>query len=92
VVDTWEWYLDPFKGYIVCIVYHSLTTVDRFAHLEVTLFIWRLLQNRISTEDNLFKRGILQQNSQICVTECGMVESADHHFLDCPFFVVQVDN
>lgn len=75
VVDTWEWYLDPSKGYTVRGVYHLLTTVDQFVHLEVTLFVWRLLRNWIPTKDNLFKRGILQQNSQLYVIVCGVVES-----------------
>jgi len=51
VVDTWKWYLDPSQCYIVCCVYHFLTTGDQPVHstlsdlmlhkqvpLKVTLF------------------------------------------------------
>lgn len=60
VVDTWKWYLDPSKGYIICGVYPLLTTEDQPIHstlsdlmshkqvpLKVILFVWRLLRKRI---------------------------------------------
>lgn len=67
LVDTWQWYSEPAKGYNVCCVYHLLTTADQSIHfviwdliwhnqdpLKVLGFAWRLLRNRISTKDNLF--------------------------------------
>jgi len=36
--------------------------------------------------DNLFRLDILNQDSQLCVSGCGVIKSANHLFLDCKFF------
>jgi len=55
------------------------------APLKVSLFAWRLIRNRFSTKDNLFRRGIIPLESQLCVSGCGNIESAKHLFLYCQF-------
>jgi len=50
----------------------------------VSLFVWRLLHNRLSTKINVYKRGILQDDAQLCVAGCGQPESTEHLFTRCP--------
>ena len=101
IQDCCIWIPDPIDGYVVCSAYclltsevpHHFTVVsDRTAYkdfpLEVSLFAWRLLRNRLSTKDNLFCRGIIPKNSQVCITGCGNVESTSHMFLGCEFFLL----
>ena len=52
----------------------------------VSMFVWRLLRNRLPIKDNLFRWDVLNQNSQLCVGRCGASESANHLFLKCNFF------
>jgi len=52
----------------------------------VSLFVWRLLQDRVSTKDNFYKRGIIYVDDQLCISSCGQLESVDHIFLDCSPF------
>jgi len=49
----------------------------------VSLFVWRLLRNRLPTKDNLLWRRILAANDVACGYECGELESATHLFLEC---------
>jgi len=69
---------------------HNAVMTDLIWHknvlLKVSLFAWRLLRNRLSTKDNLFKRHAISHASKLCVTGCGSMESAHHLFLDCSFF------
>jgi hypothetical protein len=64
--DCWKWYSDPDKGYSVKRAYHLLThfvllTVaahyeiiwNNITSLKVSLFIWRLLNNRLLLKDIL---------------------------------------
>ena len=64
--DTWDWNLDPGKGYKVSDKYHMLSNVDlvdnlkffnliyyKVSPLKVSLFSWRLLCNHLSTKDNM---------------------------------------
>jgi len=50
---------------------------------KVSLFVWRLLRNRLPSKDNLLRQNILHVNDLACVTGCGASESAKHLFLDC---------
>jgi len=50
------------------------------------LFVWRLFWDRLPTKDNLFRQGVLDQNSLDCITGYGSAESAAHLFLHCNFF------
>jgi len=55
--------------------------------LKVSILVWRLLRNRLSTKENLVMRGIIPHDSRFCVTGCGASKSAHHVFLPCPSFV-----
>ena len=52
----------------------------------MVLFAWRLFRDRLPTKDNLFRRGVLDQNSLECVAGCGTVELSDHLLLYCNLF------
>jgi len=54
--------------------------------LKASLFVWRLLRNRLSTTDNLIRRHVLQHNAQLCVGGYGKLENVDHLFLSCDYF------
>jgi len=49
--------------------------------------IWRLLNNRIPTIDNLIRRIVLQLNVQLCVGGCGNLDDVDHLLLICEYFL-----
>jgi len=97
-VDKWLWYLEPDKGYYVRGVYQMLTTIKQSIHvapsnqiwhkeapLKVTIFVWRLLRERLPTKDNLLACGILHHDNQLC-GGCGMEETTNHLFISCPIF------
>lgn len=56
--------------------------------LKISIFAWRLIRDRLPTRANLAARGILQLDTAWCGAGCGMIETADHLFLSCPFFAV----
>jgi len=85
VTDTWRWILDPVHGYSVWESYRFITTsgeqvdrrsVDDVWHrhipIKVSLFVWSLLLNRLSTKDNLMRRSIVHANDLTCATGCGV--------------------
>jgi hypothetical protein len=99
VDDIWRWLLDPIHGYSVRMAYRflitSVETADRpqvpdiwHSHIpsKVSVFVWRLLRNRLPTKDNLLRRRVLSHNEVACVAGCGNRETAKHLFLDCDFF------
>jgi len=53
---------------------------------KVSLFVWRLLCNRLPTQDNLVRRNVLHAQDSVCVAGCGQPESVFHLFLDCVTF------
>jgi len=87
-VDVWTWILDPLAGYTVRGAYRYLTDGTPLHHdvplisgyllwrkdvpLKVSIFVWRLFRNRLPTKDNLFHRGIIHMEDQMCVGGCGM--------------------
>jgi len=86
-MDRWRWLLDPVLGYTVKGAYHLLTSVDEplarglFDHvwhkhvpLKVSLFAWRLLRNRLPTQDNLVRHRVLHHDANQCVGGCGLQE------------------
>jgi len=96
VHDTWRWYLDPTHGYSVRVAYRFITTYGepsdsihddnvwhRLIPANVSLFVWRLLRNRLPTKDNLVRRRVLPLDSAVCVSGCGEQKSANHLFLKC---------
>ena len=98
--DRWVWRLDASNGYTVSGVYHLLTSQlvqttnavsDLIWHkhvpLKVSVLVWRLLWSRFLTEDNLFARGVIPHGNRHCVAGCGDVETIQHLFISCPFFL-----
>jgi len=94
--DYWRWLLDPIHCYSVHGTYRFLTSyeepvVDGFYNnvwhklvpSKVSLFAWRLLQDRVPTRVNLVRRHVLQPNDNLRVGGCGNIETADHLFLGC---------
>jgi len=94
--DSWRWLLGTVQGYSVKKAYHHITNNDvqvdrsrvdnvwhRHIPAKVSLFVWRLLRNRIPTRGNLLRRNIIQENNSNCVHGCEIIESAEHFFLAC---------
>jgi len=99
--NSWVWLPDPIGGYSVRGAYEVITTtgdsnmdsaLDLVWHhqvpLKVMIFAWHLIRDRLPTRANLVSKGILQLDTALCVTGCGMIETADHLFLSCLFFAV----
>ena len=99
VEDKWTWQLDPMHGYSVRGAYRFLTTAtdlgDRHQVVDiwhqqipskVSVFVWRLLCNRLPTKDNLTRRRIISHEDAACVAGCGKQETANHLFLGCDIF------
>jgi len=97
--NTWWWLLDPIHGYTVRGTYHFLTTsgtgvdrsrVDDVWHRsipsKVSLFVWRLLRDRLPTKNNLARRRVLQPTDTACSAGCGESETAFHLFLGCDIY------
>jgi hypothetical protein len=97
--DAWTWRPNAADGYTVRGVYRMLMRQEMHVHddssdvvwhknapLKVSICVWRLLRNRWPTKDNLRRRGVISLDSQLCVSGCGQIESADHLIIHCPFF------
>ncbi|GAU49924.1 hypothetical protein TSUD_180420 [Trifolium subterraneum] len=97
--DRWQWQPGPDEGYYVRGAYQLLTTQDSVTldvaagliwhsqiPLKVSIFVWRLLRDRLPTKANLVTRGILSSEAQQCMSGCRAVESAHHLFLSCSTF------
>lgn len=54
--------------------------------LKVSVFAWRLFQNRLPIKVNLFRQGVIHNEAKLCVSGCGSTESFDHIFLLCNQF------
>jgi len=67
-------------------LFHQHLIWNKEITLKFSLFVWRLLHNRIPTKDNLHGCGILQHHSQFCTNGCGLEKLAGHLFLSCPHF------
>jgi len=52
--------------------------------MKVEIMMWRMLQNRISTTDNLFKRGVLKESQIRYINRCDVVENIAQIFFECP--------
>lgn len=97
--DSWSWIPDPIVGYTVSGAYRVLTSRPPLTShalvaglwrndvpLDVFVFAWRLFQNRLPSKTNLFRRGIIPFEAQMCVSGCSQQEFENHVFLSCPFF------
>jgi len=60
-----------------------LMMFGRYIPAKVSLFVWRLLRNRLPTKDNLMRRRVIHANDTACAYGCGDSESANHLFLEC---------
>jgi len=97
--DRRQWDSDSDCGYTVRGVYQQLTTQaeppdvtvgDLIWHkqvpLKVSIFAWRLLRDRLPTKNRLLRRGVINGDVIMCVSGCGMAESAPHLFIHCATF------
>ncbi|XP_024642145.1 uncharacterized protein [Medicago truncatula] len=96
----WLWNLETSNAFLVCSTYNFLTAqtivdtdpvdVELLWHkdvpLNVVIFAWRMFRNRLPTKDNLNRRGVLNNNSCLCASRCGSLETASHLFLHCFIF------
>jgi hypothetical protein len=48
---------------------------NKVVPVKVSVFIWRFMENRILTHDNLFKKSILNIDVQHCILDCGSDET-----------------
>ncbi|XP_024636253.1 uncharacterized protein [Medicago truncatula] len=99
IQDQWRWLLDPIHGYTVKGTYCFLTNTEvpvtdavgldvwhKCVPSKVSVFAWRLLQDRVATRANLVRRRVLQAVDNLCVGGCGYPETADHLFIQCTSF------
>jgi len=99
IFDRWRWGLDPINDYSVKGTYQYLTSSDssvergisdmvwlKHVPLKVSVFVWRLLRNRLPTKDNLIRKMVLHQDDNGCVGGCGSPETAIHFILRCDTF------
>jgi hypothetical protein len=52
------------------------------------LLILILLRDKLPTKVNLVSRGIITLDDHLCIAGCGSVETAQHLFHSCSFFVL----
>jgi len=60
-------------------------------YLKVVVFAWRLFRNRLSTKDNLLQRNVIDNNSCMCASGCGSLETANHLFFTLLFLWIGVE-
>jgi len=99
-LDVWLWQPNSGDGYIIHGVYQMLMRQEMHNHdfvsdapwhksvpLKVSICVWRLLRNRWPTKDNLVRRGVITNDTQLCVIGCGKKnETIDHLIIHCPIF------
>jgi len=96
--DCWLWLPDPVHGFTVCGAYNLIISDSDDSYqvamapcvirsqvipLKVSMFVLRLLRNRLPAKTNLYSRGILQDDAQMCVVGCDQPKSAEHLFTRC---------
>jgi len=58
-----------------------------FLPYKISLFVWLLLLNHVSTKDNLVRCRGVSNNDQNCIGACGMnEEDVGHLFMTCDFY------
>jgi len=98
-VDRWRWLIDLINGYSVSGTYHFLTMAElsfdwelyadiwhKHVPLKVNVCAWRLIRNRLPIKDNLVRRRVLLIDDNVCVRECGSLETVEHLFLGSDIF------
>ena len=91
-LDKWRWNLDPINGYTVKGTYRYLTMPAtsletglfdaawlNYVPLKVSMFVWRLLRNRLPTKDNLLRRRVLHHATLL--VDCGTLFFSGSVFL-----------
>ncbi|PNX94589.1 70 kDa peptidyl-prolyl isomerase [Trifolium pratense] len=99
-IDKWMWFSRPTNGYLVRDAYHLLTclvSINMAAHkdviwnkvvlLKVTLFAWRMLNDRLPSKYNLICRSMHLENSALCLGGCGVDETIDHLVVGCDIWI-----
>ncbi|GKU89286.1 hypothetical protein SLEP1_g3443 [Rubroshorea leprosula] len=95
--DSWRWKHDSKGTYSTKSAYILLknsnreTDARRFSMLwnkmvplKVSAFVWKVMQNKIPTGDNLLKRGVDGSNSDFTCIFCGkQTETVSHLFFTC---------
>ncbi|KAK2408980.1 hypothetical protein QL285_044442 [Trifolium repens] len=61
----------------------QLIAWNELVPLKVSVLVWKLLQNKIPTKDNLVKRGILSESQTSCSFGRGKEETVSHVFFEC---------
>jgi len=97
--DMWHWFLENSRVYSVRSAYHFLraqplgsTMVapsslwNKDIPLKVVLFAWRLFRDRLSTKDNLFRHGVIDHDSRMCVSGVGSLKNSSHLIMHCRGF------
>jgi len=51
------------------------------------VFGWQLFQNKITSKDNLLKRGIFSGDTTLCVSGCEECENVTTYYLNAPSFL-----
>jgi hypothetical protein len=67
---------------------HNDVIWNKIAPLKVSLFAWRLLNNRLPTKDNLIRRRMTHLDSILCTSGCRVAETSNHLLLGCNFFYI----
>jgi len=80
--DRWMWKLPPSQCDLVKSTYQCLTPENIINYVDDKSDSF----NNIPTKVNLFRRGILNHNDQLCTGGCGITEDMDHLFAKCDFF------
>ncbi|GLT68412.1 hypothetical protein SLA2020_406460, partial [Shorea laevis] len=95
--DSWRWKHESKGTYSTKSAYILLSSSNRETEsrmfsmlwnnkvpLKVSAFVWKAMQNRIPTGDNLLKRGIVGSNTDFTCIFCGkQTESVSHLFFTC---------
>jgi len=79
--DRWLWTLETSHVFSVRSAYNLLT-------FQPSTFEGRSMcfRDRLPTNDNLLRRGVIHHDARLCVTHCGFEENLAHLFLHCKFF------
>jgi len=90
------WLPDPQGGYSVRGAYQLLTIKDtpladsvasmiwhNQVPLKVSVFVWRLLRDRLPTKSNLVTIGVISSEASQYISDCGSIETVQHLFLAC---------
>jgi len=93
VEDKWEWsrnsysvkeaYTSIVDGVSINFAGELATVWSHLIPLKVSVLMWRMLQNRILTKDNLARRDVLNGGDISCSFGCGEEENVSHVFFEC---------